>query len=382
MTQVPSCSPHLVGNEIEYLTECVTTGWVSPVGPFVDRFEQVFAAYHQTTQALSVSSGTAAIHLGLIELGVQPNDLVLCPTMTFVGTTNPVRHCGADVVLLDSDPQNLNLDPNCLADFLKTRTERRASTLIHRETGRRISAVIVVHLYGYPANLDSISELAGNFGLPILEDATESLGALYRSNRVGTIAEIGCFSFNGNKIITTGGGGMLIARDVTKVAHARHLATTARTDRFDFIHDEVGYNYRLSNLCAAVGVAQMEQLDEFIRLKRVHADAYRAAFSPTGRWTVLSEPENSFGTYWMTLARPTDASISSVLPVIRACAGGGIGVRPVWKPLHTIPAYQGSLYFGGTAAERQYQTTFCLPSSVGLTEEQLQMTVAALEREV
>jgi perosamine synthetase len=340
----------------------------------------MFAEYHGTAKAVSVSSGTAAIHLGLIELGVQPRDLVLCPTLTFVGTTNPVRYCGADVVLLDSDPATLNLDPNCLLEFLKNKVDRRGLGLVHRESGRRVSAMIVVHLYGNPADMDSLIEIAAVYGLPILEDATESLGALHRGNRVGIVGDIGCFSFNGNKVITTGGGGMLISRDTAKMDHARHLATTARTDRFDFIHDEVGYNYRLSNLCAAVGVAQMEHLDEFIQLKRAHAHAYVDAFSRSGRWMVVPEPANVFGTYWMALARSTDPGTTSVLPFVRTCAAAGIGVRPVWRPLHLIPAYEGSLYFGGNVAERLHQTTFCLPSSVGLTQEQLQTTVDALDQ--
>jgi dTDP-4-amino-4,6-dideoxygalactose transaminase len=379
---VPNCVPCLGDKEIRNLSECVRSGWISPVGPFVDRFEQLFAEYHGVKSAVSASSGTAAIHLGLIELGVRAGDLVLCPTLTFVGTANPVRYCGADVVLLDCDLRTLNLDPNCLSDFLKKKTERRRTGLVHRETGRRISALIVVHPYGNPAELNNLQLLAAEYGLPILEDAAESLGARYKGVRVGIIGEIGCFSFNGNKVITTGGGGMLISRDPSKTAHAKHLSTTARTDRFDYVHDEVGYNYRLNNLCAAVGVAQMERLEEFIALKRAHAQAYVNGFAPVGKWTVIREPEDCFGTYWMVLARPTDASIGSVFDQIRTWAAAGLGVRPIWRPLHTLPAYSGAIHFGGDAAVRAHQTTFCLPSSVGLTEEDLEITLATLHGQV
>ena len=379
MIPIPNCIPHLAGNETEYLEDCVRTGWVSSVGGFVDRFEQMFAEYHGVKDAVTVSSGTAAIHLGLIELGIKPRDLVICPTLTFVGTANPVRYCGADVILLDCDPQTLNLDPNCLADFLKSKAEKRGSGIIHRESGRRIGGLIVVHLYGNPVDLRSILDLANLYELPVLEDSAESLGARYHDQLVGTFGPIGCFSFNGNKVITTGGGGMLIGRDEAQVAHCKHLSTTARTDKFDFVHDEVGYNYRLSNVCAAVGVAQMEQLNNFITLKRAHAESYRRAFSASGQWIVTREPEGCFGTYWMVLARPADARPRDVFSRLQQIADTGVGVRPVWRPLHTMPAYANAIYFGGDSAVNCHKTTFCLPSSVGLTEEQIEQTAAALD---
>lgn len=368
---IPNCVPCVAGNELQYLREAVDTGWLSPVGPFVDRFEAMFAEYHGAEAAAAVSSGTAAIHLALIALGVQPGDLVLCPTLTFIGSVNPIRYCGADPVFLDITEDTLNLDPVCLEDFLRTATERRSDGVFHKSTGRRIAAVMVVHLYGNPAPMQSIMSLGQEYGLPVLEDAAESLGARYQGRLVGAMGDIGCFSFNGNKVITTGGGGIIIARKTDHVRLCKHLSTQAKSDPFEFIHDRIGFNYRLSNLCAAVGVAQMENLDAFIKHKRYHAGLYTARLSQDTPWRILQEPEDCFGTYWMVLAQSRQDAGESVLDQVRAWSQAGIGVRPVWHPLHTMPVYCDALYHGETCAETCYRQTFCLPSSVGLSEQEI-----------
>ena len=368
---IPNCVPFVAGNELTYLKEAVDAGWLSPVGPFVDRFEARFAEYHGAPAAAAVSSGTAAIHLGLIVLGVQPRDLVLCPTLTFIGSVNPIRYCGADPVFLDVEEDTLNLDPECLADFLATQSVRRDRGLFHRGTGRRIAALIAVHLYGNPARMGPIMHLSSEYGLPVLEDAAESLGARYESRLVGTMGGVGCFSFNGNKVITSGGGGMLISPDAEKVRLGKHLSTQAKTDSLEFIHDRVGFNYRLSNLCAAVGVAQMERLDDFIARKRRNAELYRAAMAGDERWEVLGETTGSWSTYWMVLVRSRQADMGSLLDHIRSWTSAGIGVRPIWHPLHAMPIYGEALRHGGKKAETSYTTTFCVPSSVGLSVEEI-----------
>ena len=376
---IPNCVPCVAGNEIKYLREAVDTGWLSPVGPFVDRFETMFAEYHGVDAAAAVTSGTAAVHVGLIALGIEPGDLVLCPALTFIGSVNPIRYCGADPVFLDIDEDTLNLDPECLAGFLHKTTERRKGGLFHISSGRHISVLMVVHLYGNPASMEPIMELCREFELPVLEDTAESLGARYNGQLVGTFGDVGCFSFNGNKVITTGGGGMVIARKPEGVRLCKHLSTQAKSDGFEFIHDRIGYNYRLSNLCAAVGLAQMEHLDEFIERKRNHAEMYASAFSKNEDWTILREPVGVRGIYWMVLVRNKKGPSPSILEKARRIADSGIGVRPIWKPMNHMPMYRDAIRFGGGRADIAYQMTLCLPSSVGLLEDEISQVSKAFE---
>jgi len=367
--KIPNCEPEIAGNELKYLTECIDSRWLSPVGPFVSRFEEEFARLHNVETAAAVSSGTAAIHLGLIALGVKAGDMVICPVMTFSGSVNPIIYCGALPIFIDVDENTLNIDPVRLSEFLAAHTKFNGEVLLHAATGRRISAMIVVHLYGNPADMDALMKSAAEYKLPVLEDAAESLGARYGGRRVGTIGDVGCFSFNGNKLITTGGGGMIISRDSEKTKLCKHLSTQARSDPFEYFHDAIGYNYRLSNLCAAVGVAQMEHLDEFIQKKRRNAALYKKLLRDD-LWQVIEEPANCLGTYWMVLCRLRDGG-GSILERIRQWSKDGLGVRPVWYPLNMLEIYKDAPYLGDGRCRRLYNTTFCLPSSVGLTGEQI-----------
>ena len=377
MKNIPNCVPHTAGNEIAYLKECINTGWISPVGPFVDRFEKEFADYHNVESATAVSSGTAAIHLGLMALGIKEGDLVLCPTITFIGSVNPIKYLGAKPVFLGVDSNTLNVNVESLNYFLKTETEKRGDKLVHKRDGHRIGALIVVHLYGNPAEMEPIMDLAQHYGLPILEDAAESLGAKYKGELVGTIGDVGCFSFNGNKIITTGGGGMIISRHPKKTRFCKHLSTQSKSDSFEFIHDNIGYNYRLSNLCAAVGTAQMERLDDFIKRKRDHADYYKKLLSDSRIIEIISPESNCFGTYWMTLAqvKNTGNRPGYMLNKLRILSKNGLGVRPIWHPIHTLSLYKDAIYFGDDNFVNLYQSILCLPSSVGLTQDEIDTTV-------
>jgi len=377
MKAIPNCIPYLAGSEMSNLQECIDTGWISSVGPFVDRFEKEFAGYHQLDMAVAVSSGTAALHLGMHALGVKRHDLVLCPTITFVGSVSPIKYLGADPVFLDVEEKTLNLDAQCLEDFLKNETVRRNGSLVYKRSERRIGALVVVHLYGNPADMDPILELSKRFGVPVLEDAAESLGARYKGGLVGTLGDVGCFSFNGNKVITSGGGGMVISRDVAKARYCKHLSTQAKCDDFEFIHDAIAYNYRLSNLCAAVGSAQFDQLDRFISLKRKHAGQYRRLLSAHLNLKIISEPPNCYGTYWMILGQRkgdiTDKT--SVIEDLRMLSRNGIGVRPIWYPNHLQPPYRDALFHGTHKSYEIYQSTFCLPSSVGLRDDEIATVV-------
>jgi perosamine synthetase len=374
---IPNYIPRLIGREAEYLKECVDTGWVSSVGPFVDRFEDGFAKYHGVEQAAAVSSGTAAIHLGLVGVGVEPGDLVICPTVTFIGTINPIRYCGADPILVDVEPQTLNMDLDLLDERLAQETDRTDRGLMHRPTGRRIGALLVVHLYGNPMDMDRTLAIAQKYGVPVVEDAAESLGARWRGRLVGTFGDAGCFSFNGNKVITTGGGGMLISVTPGFTKRIKHLATQARTDPFEFTHDAIGFNYRLSNLCAAVGVAQMEHLDSFIAAKRAHGASYAKAFGRDSGWAIVEPPAGASGTYWMVLARRSTRDVP-LIPVLRDLAKRGIGVRPIWLPIHRIPLYATAPAWTTGVAEAAYDTVCCLPSSVGLTSDEISRVAEAV----
>ncbi|KPA17962.1 pyridoxal phosphate-dependent aminotransferase [Candidatus Magnetomorum sp. HK-1] len=372
MKSIPNCIPFISGNELKYLKECIDTGWISPVGPFVDRFEKKFAYYHNLEYATAVSSGTSAIHLGLISLGVKKNDMVLCPTITFIGSVNPIKYVGADPIFIGIEPDSLNIDINSLYDFFKYEVTIKSKTLIYKKNNRRIKCLMVVHLYGNPANMDPIIDLSHKYNLPVLEDAAESLGAKYNNKLVGTIGDVGCFSFNGNKIITTGGGGMVVSKDSTKVLKCKHLSTQAKNDNFEFIHDQIGFNYRLSNLCAAVGLAQMESLDEYIQKKRENAFLYQKQFSNNDNIKILSPDSNCYGTFWMSLASIRNSSDkNNILKKVKSLSDAGIGVRPVWHPIHTMPLYRSYDYYGNELFKQIYDSTFCLPSSVGLSVDEI-----------
>ena len=252
---IPNAVPHLAGNEWKYLKECLDTNWVSSVGPFVDRFEREVAAYVGVPHAVATVNGTAALHVALLAAGVRPNDEVLVPALTFIATANAVSYCGAQPVFLDSEEVSWGLDAGKLADFLSRECAVKDGQVINRATGRVVRAVLPVHLYGHPFDVDAVLEVAGRYPLTVVEDAAEALGARYRGRAVGCDGLVSCLSFNGNKIITTGGGGMVLTRDEKMAARVRQLTTQARTDAIEYIHEETGYNYRLTNLQAALGVA-------------------------------------------------------------------------------------------------------------------------------
>jgi len=379
MKSIPNCIPYISGNESKYLKECIDTGWISPVGPFVDNFEKIFARYHNVNSAAAVSSGTSAIHLGLISLGVEKNDMVLCPTINFIGSVNPIKYIGADPIFIGIEPESLNIDVNSLYDFFKYEVTYKSKTLFYNKNGRRIKCLIVVHLYGNPADMDPIIEISKKYNLPVLEDAAESLGAKYNNKLVGTIGDIGCYSFNGNKVITTGGGGMVISRDSKKVLTCKHLSTQAKCDNFEFIHDNIGYNYRLSNLCAAVGLAQMESLDDYIQKKREHAFYYQKQFSQKNNIKILFPGSNCYGTFWMTLARIKKSyNQKNTIDKLKNLSKQGIGVRPIWYPIHKMHFYQTYDYYGNDLYNSIYESTFCLPSSVGLTQDEIKKSSEAI----
>ena len=364
--------PHLVGNERRYLEECIETNFVSSVGPFVDRFEREFAAFVGTRFAVACASGTAALHVAFRLIGLEPGDEVHVPSLTFVASVNPIAYERGTPVLVDSELESWNLDPALVVDYIEAAAR----------SGRKLPrAVEVVHLLGHPAQIDRIVDVCDKHGVTVIEDAAEALGARYHGGRfdgkqVGTIGRLGCFSFNGNKIITTGGGGMIATDDPALARRAKHLTTQARLPGPAYRHDEIGYNYRLTNLAAALGVAQLEQLPAFIAKKHAIAARYDAAFR--GRDDVGVPPRAPWATstswlYSIRVGQVRDAWMERL-------AAQQIESRPIWTPVHMMPMYAAASRLGGERAERLAAEALSIPCSVGLTDAQQERVIALLAR--
>jgi len=375
--RIPLSEPNLVGNAERYLQECLRTNYVSSIGPFVERFEREFAQWVGTRHAVACSSGTAALHVALRLLGIGRGDEVFVPTLTFIASANPILYEGATPVLVDSEAESWNLDPGLVLEEL----DRRA-----RSGQRQPRAVVVVHLLGHPARLDELSRGCERYGIPIVEDAAEALGARYSGGsldgrHVGTIGRLGCYSFNGNKIITSGGGGMIGTDDEALARRAKHLTTQARVPGVEYVHDELGYNYRLTNLAAALGVAQLEALAGFVRRKREIAERYDrelgslpgVGLPPRRPW---AEP-----TCWLYSVRIDPKTFGRGWREVRERLGqSGIDTRPIWNPLHTMAVYKEAPRLGGAVAERLFSEGLSLPCSTGLTVPQQDRVIDAFRK--
>lgn len=379
---VPLCVPQIDGNEWLYIKECLDTNYVSSVGPFVERFERELAVRVSTRYAVATTSGTAALHIALLVAGVQPNDEVLVSTLTFIAPVNAIRYVGAWPVLLDSEPDYWQMDPQRAIDFLETECRWTRGELRNKTTGRRVKAVLPVHILGHPVDMSPIVEVAQKYGLAVIEDATESLGAEYRGRMVGTLGHIACLSFNGNKIITTGGGGMILTDTEAWAQKARYLTTQAKDDPLEYVHNEVGYNYRLSNIQAAMGVAQLERLADHIAAKRRIAAAYTEAFRDVQGLTPMREADWAFSIYWMytMLVDKSQFGLGS-RGLLHALEAEGIQTRPLWQPLHLSPAHQDGVALGCSTAERLNRDALSLPCSVGLHEEDQKRVIRTVLRQ-
>lgn len=373
---IPLSVPEIRGNEWKYVKECLDTGWVSSVGPFVDRFERDVAAYLGARHAVATVNGTAALHTALLVAGVEPGDEVLVSTLTFIAPVNAVRYVGAHPVLIDAEPEHWQMDPQKTVEFLRRECERRDGGPRNRATGRRVRAILPVHVLGHPVDMDPILEAAREFGLVVVEDATECLGAKYKGRPAGRLGGIGCFSFNGNKIITTGGGGMIVTDDPGWADRARYLTTQAKNDPVEYVHGEIGYNYRLTNVQAAMGCAQMELLDEYIGVKRRIAAAYDAAFAAEPGIAPMRQAPWAGSIWWMYTIR-VDAGRrgEDSRALLRRLAGAGIEARPLWQPAHLSPAHRDAQACGCEVAERLYRDALSLPCSVGLTPAQQERVI-------
>ncbi|HEY8340288.1 MAG TPA: DegT/DnrJ/EryC1/StrS family aminotransferase [Egibacteraceae bacterium] len=378
MTSIPLAVPQLTGNESRYVQECLDSGFVSSVGPFVERFEREFAAAVGARHAVACASGTAALHVALQLSGAAPGRVVAVSDFTFIASANAIRYTGAEPLLVDSEPATWNLDTARLHDEVVRRARR----------GLPLPAVIeVVHVLGHPADVEPLLDLRARFGIRLVEDAAEALGATYRAGPlagrwVGTVGDVGCFSFNGNKIITTGGGGMIVTDDADTAARARHLTTQAKTPGVGYVHDEVGYNYRLTNVAAALGVAQLEQLPAFIAAKRRIAARYRQALEGVVASAVPAAPWAA-PSHWLASVLLRDDA-PPLTAVLQRLAAEGVQARPLWPPLHQQAPYRDAARLGGAVGDDLYARGLSLPSSVGLTDDEqdhvVAAVVAALER--
>ncbi|GII21213.1 DegT/DnrJ/EryC1/StrS family aminotransferase [Planosporangium mesophilum] len=354
-------APDIGPLEERYLLDAVRSGWVAPLGPSVDAFEREMAERVGVAHAVALSSGTAALHLALLGLGVGPGDVVVVPTLTFAATANAVVYTGAEPVFVDCDPATGNLDAALLADTL----------VALRSEGRRVGAVVPVDLFGRCADYAAILPLCAEYGVPVVEDAAEALGATYRGAAAGSFGRAAVLSFNGNKIMTTSGGGMLLSDDAELAAHARYLATQARQPVVHYEHTDIGYNYRLSNLLAALGRAQLARLDEMIERRRGLRDRYAKLFAGVDGVSVLGD-EDDGGNCWLTVIVVDPATAGWCAGELSAhLSERDIETRPVWKPMHLQPVFAGARSVLTGAAARLFETGLTLPSGSALDEQQI-----------
>lgn len=361
--------PCMGGTELDYVREVFDQNWIAPVGPHLTKFEKVFCEHLGGGHAVALTSGTAGIHLGLILAGVQPGDEVLCPSLTFIGSANPILYVDAKPVFVDSDRESWNLDPNLLEDFLKKRSAEN----------RVPKALVIVHLLGQAADLDAINSICNRYDITLIEDAAEALGAKYKGRTLGLDGQTGIYSFNGNKIITTSGGGMLVSRDEELVNKARFLSTQARDPGAHYEHSVMGFNYRMSNVVAAIGIGQMEALGGFVKRTKAIFARYSAAFADVDAISMMPVPEWADTTHWLSCLKIDPTKTQTAPEDVRLkLETMNVESRPLWKPMHMQPLFANAECAGGEVSEEIFATGLCLPSGPNLTDEQVDWIAGAV----
>ena len=360
--------PHLGGTEMNWIEEAFKGSWVVPLGPNVDEFEKRLSRYLEAPDVVAVSAGTAAIHMAMVMLGVGPGDEVICQSFTFAASANPVTYQGAKPVFVDSEPDTWNMDPAALEGAIIER---------HRATGRYPKAIVPVHLYGMPARMDEILEIASRYGIPVIEDAAEALGSEYKGKKCGTLGKYGALSFNGNKIITTSGGGAVICPDSEAAKRVLFYVTQARENRPYYYHEHIGFNYRMSNISAGIGCGQMDVLAEHVERRRAIHQLYSEAFKGSDRITVQENPTDDFNSnFWLTTVLIDDADPEQLR---QAMNSRNIETRWLWRPMHMQPVYADAPYYGGNTAESLFSRGLCLPSGSNLTDSDIERVVTTLK---
>jgi perosamine synthetase len=380
---IPLCEPVIRGREWEYVKECLDTNWVSSVGKYVGRFEREITTVSATSHAVAMINGTASLHISLIIAGVAEDDEVLMPGLTFIAPANAVRYAGAWPRFFDVDPETWQLDVNLVGNFLRSDCTYSNGTLRNRHTGRRISAVLPVHILGGSVDMSPLLGMAKEFNLKIIEDATESLGASYCGKPLGGIGDAGVFSFNGNKLITTGGGGMLVTNNREWAEKARYLSTQAKDDPVEYFHNEVGYNYRLTNIQAALGCAQLEQLSEYIAAKRKIFSNYREGLADLPGISFQKTCSGGESICWLTtISINSDNSGTDSRKLLNTLAQQKIQTRPLWHPLHLLPPYKGCAAGPLPVTEKLHRECLSLPSSVNLPKNAQDRIIGCIRKAV
>lgn len=371
---IPLSVPNLKGKELEYVTHAVETEWVSTAGPYISDFESKIAEYVGTPEAVACQSGTAGLHLALMACGISAGDEVIVPTLTFIAAVNPVKYLEAEPIFMDCD-DSLTMDPIKLQDFCEKECDFKDKVLINKKTGRHVKAIIVVHVFGNMADMARIMETAQLYHLKVIEDATEALGTYYTSGKykskfAGTIGDIGVYSFNGNKIITTGGGGMIVSNNKEYLSKCRYLSTQAKDDTLYFVHDEIGYNYRMTNLQAALGLAQLEQLEAFISIKQINYMEYQKSGIP-----LLNFREDIRSNYWFYsyLTEERDS-------LLHYLSSQNIQTRPIWKLIHTLKPYQNVQSYRIEKAMYYYDHVLNLPCSTSLAVNDVEIVASEIKK--
>jgi perosamine synthetase len=373
---IPLAIPNIRGNELKYLTECIETNWVSYAGPFVGRFEQALADLTGAQHAVVTNSGTAALHIALIVAGVRPDDEVLVSDLTFIASANAIRYTGAQPVFIDVTRDTWQMDPQKVADFIERECVVSHGRLINRATQRPITAIMPVHVLGHPVDLEPIVGLAQQYDLRVIEDASESIGARYKDRMVGHLAEVGCFSFNGNKVVTAGGGGVLLTDRADWAKRAKHLTTQAKSSADEYEHDEIGFNYRLTNLQAAFGLAQLECLVDNVANKRAIAARYDAGLRDADGITTPCQAPYATSTYWLYTIMIDEAKFGmSSRALMRYLKEHNIQSRPLWAPIHEQPPYRHCQAYRIEITPQLYRDGLSLPCSVGLSQSDQQRVI-------
>lgn len=359
--------PCFEGNEWKYVKECLDTGWVSSAGKYVELFEKKAAELSGTRDAVAVVNGTAALQLALQLAGVERGDEVLAPSLTFIATANAVIYRGAVPHFIDIEEATCGLDPDAVLRYLEEKCSLREGRCFNKETGRRVAACVPMHAFGHPVRIDRLVEVCARFAIPVVEDAAEAVGSSYRGKPLGGFGRLGVLSFNGNKIITTGGGGMIVTDDAELARRGRHLSTQAKSDAQAFWHDEVGYNFRLPNINAALGVAQLEQLEGFIARKRRIAQLYRDGLAHAPGVRLLWEPDGARSNFWLNTAIADSPERAQAL--LKRLNDEGLASRPIWGPCHRQAPLQDFPREDMTVTDRIWSTAFNLPSSASLAQD-------------
>lgn len=380
---IPLSIPNFEGNEEKYVRDAVAQGWVSTGGAYITELEEKMAAYLNVPAVAACQSGTSALHLALMECHVKPGDMVIVPTLTFIAAVNPVKYQFADPVFMDCD-DSLCMDPVKLRKFCETECELQADGLIYKETGQNIKAIVVVHVFGNLADMEAIMDIAGEFHLRVIEDATEALGSTYLTGSyagkmAGTIGDFGAYSFNGNKIITTGGGGAVTAFNEKELQHIKYISTQAKDDALYYIHNEVGFNYRMTNLQAALGVAQMEELEEFIVRKKRNYDLYAELLKDFTKGYLLPFRENTDSNHWFySLVVEKEKVTKELRQIITELQEDGIQTRPIWGLIHEQKPYEGAVVYEVEKAKYYSERVINIPCSTQITVDEIQRVAEKL----